>query len=306
MTTILTSNPPIFLPLFALFNGMYNCFFWIIQRVLFFETISPQNSGQKFGNFQIFVFIILKAGIFTGGILLEKNGFLSVYLVSGFIALLGILLFTFQTQSPRLPRALLHDSPLSLSHLIHFRDRFRSKLIFAIDGVFLFLESYFWLISLFLIMRESFWHLGILVIILTLTFSIFFFIIKNTIDRISKQKVYVLAVFLYATSWLLRGWLPDQLPLPQLFTYLVIITFCTSFFRLAFNKRFFDLAKQTTAYHYLFMKSYYSQFFIAVSFAVLGLVFSHISAVEHALKYSYWFAGCIALIYLLYKPFSKR
>ena len=300
MTTIFISSQHIFLPLFALLNGMYNCFFWIIQRVLFFETISPQNSGQKFGNFQIFVFIILKAGIFTGGILLEKNGFLSVYLVSGFIALLGILLFTFQTQSPRLPRALLHDSPLSLSHLIHFRDRFRSKLIFAIDGVFLFLESYFWLISLFLIMRESFWHLGILVIILTLTFSIFFFIIKNTIDRISKQKVYVLAVFLYATSWLLRGWLPDQLPLPQLFTHLVIITFCTSFFRLAFNKRFFDLAKQTTAYHYLFMKSYYSQFFIAVSFAVLGLVFSNIRAVEHALKYSYWLAGCIALVYLLY------
>ncbi|MCK5194666.1 MAG: hypothetical protein KAQ71_12710, partial [Desulfobulbaceae bacterium] len=76
--------------------------------------------------------------------------------------------------------------------------------------------------------------------------------------------------------------------------------FCTSFFRLAFNKRFFDLAKQTTAYHYLFMKSYYSQFFIAVSFAVLGMVFSNMRAVEQALKYSYWFAGCIALVYLLY------
>ena len=74
LLTVFLLGGSVFLPLLALLNGAYNCFFWITQRALFFETISPENTGRKFGNFQIFVVIILKAGVFCGGLLLDKTG----------------------------------------------------------------------------------------------------------------------------------------------------------------------------------------------------------------------------------------
>lgn len=305
LSAVFFSASPWFLLFFALLNGAYNCSFWILQRFLFYEMVSPENSGRNFGNFQIFVVILLKLGVFTGGIILEKQGFLVLYLLSILLALLGALSSRFFLHGLVLPATLRNEKPYSLSDLIRFRDGLRSKFIFSLDGVFLYLESYFWLISLFLIVQESFWHLGLLVIGLTIIFSIFFFFIKNSIDRIAKQKIYILAVLFYTGSWLLRGSVGEEMATPLLLTLLVLIAFCTSFFRLAFNKRFFDHARQSSGYKYILAKSYYSQFFIAVTFTVLGLLYSHWSEVSHLLKYSYIAAGGVALFYLCY-PLQKN
>jgi len=295
-----------FLFLFSLLNGAYNCFFWIVQRVLFYEMVSPDNSGRNFGNFQIFVVILLKVGVFTGGIILERQGFFSLYLLSIFVAFLGALSLQFFLQhNLMLPATLINKKPYSLNKLIRFQDGLRSKLIFSLDGVFLYLESYFWLLSLFLIVQENFWHLGLLIILLTIAFSMLFFFIKNSIDRTAKQKIYTLAVLFYIGSWILRGSVGEGMASPLLFTLLVLITFCTSFFRLAFNKRFFDHAKGSSGYEYILAKSYYSQFFIGVIFMALGLIYSHWQEVSQNLAYSYMIASGAAILYLRY-PLRER
>jgi MFS family permease len=300
LSTVYLADSYYFLPIFGLLNGAYNCFFWIVQRILFYEMVTPANSGRSFGNFQIFVVIILKAGVFTGGILLEKHGFLSLYLLSILISFLGMLSLRLFLGELKTPAFILEEKPLSLINLLRFQDGLRSKLIFSFDGVFLYLESYFWLISLFLIVKESFWHLGLLVIILAIIFSILFFFIKNTIDKSAKQNIYLFAVIVYMGSWLLRGTLGWEMPNGILFTLLVLITFFTSFFRLAFNKRFFDHAKQTNGYTYILAKSYYSQFYIGVTFMILGLIYSHCPDALAALGYSYLAAGGVTLLYLCY------
>ena len=45
--------------------------------------------------------------------------------------------------------------PLGLKFVPGYKDRFNSKSVFAVDGIFLYLESYFWMISLFLIVRHT-------------------------------------------------------------------------------------------------------------------------------------------------------
>jgi hypothetical protein len=295
----------LFLPVFGILNGMYNCLFWIIQRLLFFETAAPDNTGEKFGNFQIFVLIVLKIGILTGGILLEKGGLVIVFILSFLIAALGIWVFR-SLQEMVLSGLATMDVPLGLRDLLTFDDRSHSKPVFVVDGIFLFLESYFWTISLFLFVQESFWRLGLLVIILAVVFSLSFLLIKNTIDRLPRQRVYCVAVILYGGSWLLRGLVDEGFSQPLLLVSLALITFCTSFFRLAFNKRFFDLARNTTAHRYIFIKSYYSQFFIALFFVTFGYVVSLFAAPEQVLRYTYCIASAGALLYIIYALDTKE
>lgn len=302
LSMVYLSGSIFFLPCFALMLGAYNCFFWITQRLLFLEMIVPDNSGRHFGNFQIYVVVILKTGVFAGGILLEKHGFPSIYLISILFAICGVISFRFLPMQRPLPEPPCDTEPLSILELWRFQDRFNAKIIFALDGFFLYLESYFWVVSLFLIVKESFWHLGLLVIFLTVVFSILFIFIKNTIDRSAKQKVYFLAVVLYMAGWFMRGTLGEEIGGTLLAVLLIIITFCTSFFRLAFNKRFFDHAKQTDAYRYVLMKSYWSQFFLAVIFAVLGWHYSVSLSILRPLEYTYFAAGGLAMLYLLYLP----
>ena len=71
LAMLLLGNP---LSMIALVNGGYSCLFWTIQRILFLAGGSSKDSGRRFGNFQIYVLLVLKTGILVGGLLLENIG----------------------------------------------------------------------------------------------------------------------------------------------------------------------------------------------------------------------------------------
>jgi len=152
--------------------------------------------------------------------------------------------------------------------------------------------------------HQSFWRLGILVIVLGLVFSLLFWLIKNRIDHLPRQKVYVIAVAGYALSWMLRLVVDEPFPTSGLFLLLVTITFATSFFRLAFNKRFFDLARHCGRHRYLLLKSYWSQAAIAVTFLAMALL-AHATGLAQGtrlLDLGYLLAALCTPLYLLYRP----
>ena len=278
--------------------GAYNCFYWTTQRALFFDLIDIESSGRKYGNFQIFVGGSLQVGILIGGLLLEMSNFINLLIVSTVIGLFGFFVIT--RHKPLYPKTLAEHNSLKISDVARFSDQEHSKLIFLIDGVFLFAESFFWVITLFLLAHESFAELGIMVLSLAVVFGVLFYLLKNIIDRLGKKRIYTLAVFLYASSWALRAMTNDQLPLELLYAMLVVITFCTTFFRLAMNKRFYDLAKTTLSHDYLVLKSYYTQFAIIILFGLFGLFTYQVEASETLLAPVYWGAAMLALTYLLY------
>lgn len=290
-----------FILLAGFINGVFNCNFWTIQRLLFVRSIGPKNSGRNFGNYQIFVLVVLKVGILIGGFLLEKLGFMAVYLSSGGIVLLSAAFFSAQVMGVHMDDAVKLSKPISLLSIVRFKDNFHSRSVFVIDGVFLYLESYFWVISLFFLVRESFLRLGLVVIILAVFFGFIFLFIKNSIDRLSGQKVYVAAVVLYSFSWMLRGFLGENHGPSAMLFMLALITFCTSVFRLSFNKRFFDNARLTTAHEYIFLKSYISQIFLAVFFVIMAAVFADPGSVVGQLSGLYYFMAMVTFVYLLYR-----
>jgi len=290
------------LTIVALLNGGYNCLYWMIQRILFFSAVSPGNSGRKFGNFQIFVLVVLKLGIFVGSILLGRFGLIAIGILSLIVTCVAILIFSYRSEDCLEIPALLQQRPsIRILDLISFKDRYYSRLIFAIDGVFLYLESYFWLISLFLLVGESFVKLGMVVIGLALFLGVLFFIIKNRIDRLQVQKVYQVAVLLYALSWVMRGSISGDMSYSLQMCMIVLIGFSTSLFRLAFNKRFFDLARLSTGYEYIFLKSYYSQFFLAFVFLFFAAILKEFSKSVELLPFIYWLAAGLTFFYLKYR-----
>ena len=283
------------------FNGVFNCSFWIIQRFLFLETITTKNSGKKFGNFQIFVLVVLKAGIFAGGIMLEKSGYLYVYIFSAAIAMAAALFFFQREIKIELDEKIVSAPPLGFKFIAGYKDKFNSRTVFAVDGIFLYLESYCWMISLFIIVRENFWRLGVLVIFLMALFGGIFVMIKNRIDLMPKNKIYNTAVCLYSLSWILRSVLSNRLNNVILIILLGVITFCTSIFRLSFNKRFFDIAKSAKSHEYILMKSYFSQFFLAIAaFAGFNFLLADQSNTLEQLSMIYLAAGFASFIYLVY------
>ena len=185
---------------------------------------------------------------------------------------------------------------VSLSKSLSFSDKRGSRPVFLIDGIFLYLESHFWTISLFLFVHEDFARLGLVVVILALAFSVLFFLIKNTIDRVSVEVVYRWAVVVYALSWALRYSFDSSIVL------LILITFCSSFFRLAFNKRFFDVVTDGGGLSYLLVKSYASQFWLAISFFLFGVSIWLLDVNQDSgLGFAYLLATLLAFTYLLYR-----
>jgi small-conductance mechanosensitive channel len=148
--------------------------------------------------------------------------------------------------------------------------------------------------------HESFARLGAMVLSLAIIFGILFYLLKNSIDRLTRKHIYRFAVILYALSWVIRALVDDQDSLAWIFVSLVLITFCTSFFRLAMNKRFYDLARDTLSHRYLILKSYYSQAAITVVFVIFGLVVLSRAESEQLLTPIYWVAAAGSLVFLLY------
>jgi hypothetical protein len=171
-------------------NGFFNCNFWIIQRLLFVGSTGPQNSGRNYGNSQIFVLVVLKAGILIGGFLMENSGLITLYLISAGIVLLGAVIFSCCVMDGDINGVIKQAKPISILSIARFKDSCRSRSVFGIDGVFLYLESYYWLISLFIIVRESFLKLALVVILLAILFGIVFQFIKSNIDRLPEQRMY--------------------------------------------------------------------------------------------------------------------
>lgn len=281
-------------------NGVYNAFFWTTQRTLFLQQLGRNNAGRQYGNFQIFVTLFLKAGILLGGFLLETGGFIWLLALSAGVSGASAL---YLASSTRASHSLVEE-PLSvnLRNSLSYKDNRGSRLTFAIDGIFLYLESHFWTLSLFLFVDRDFTKLGFVVVLLTVAFAIIFFFIKNTIDRLPVVRLYRAAVVLYALSWLLRFTLNDDSQGAALLTTLVVITFFSTFFRLAFNKRFFDVAQREGAVNYLLLKSYSSQWGLGVIFLLLGMsLFTWPGDTQFVLQASYLCAAVLSLFYFLYE-----
>ncbi len=285
--------------LIALLNGAYGCFFWMSQRSLFVHCTNSGDTGVKFGNFQIIVMVLLKVGILGGGYLWEKWGASSVFLATICVVIPALAYYC----RVSLPGSLTVSSPapITLNSIVTYRDSNHSLVIFFIDGLFLFAESYFWVITLYLISGENLVRLGILVVSLSILLAGLFYLIKNRLDKAKAQQAYVIAVLGYALSWLLRGAIETNENQYWIYPLIVLIAFLTALFRLVFNKRFFDLAAKTDNHRYIVLKSYYSQLGVAVFFAMAALALLEVTEPFQALQTFYWLLAPIAMIYLLYR-----
>ena len=283
----------------ALLNGVYGCFFWMAQRLLFIQCTDSNNTGKKFGNFQIIVMIVLKVGILAGGYLWEQHGAVSVFLASAIINV--PLMFYFFCRRENLASESNQNHAISISDTLQFRDKKHSRPIFLFDGLFLFAESYFWVISLYFISGQNLLKLGVLVISLSIILSVIFYLIKNALDKMPHQIIYSTAVIAYLLSWLLRGSINTDQSMLWIYSGIVVVAFLTAFFRLAFNKRFFDLAREGDHVRYIVIKSYWSQFGIFAFFAIVALTLMSTFEPSQSLKLFYWVLAPISLIYFLYR-----
>ena len=289
----------------GLFNGLYNAFFWTTQRTLFLHLLGDNDTGRQYGNFQIFVMVFLKLGILLGGLLLETGGFVWLLALSAGTSLIVNLHLAGKAAGRRPLVDSADGKPVSLIESLAFRDKRGSRTTFLVDGVFLYLESHFWTLTLFLVVQKDFGRLGLAVVVLALVFSALFYLIKNRIDSLASQQVYRAAVYLYLGSWLLRFTLNEDSAGPSLWVALILITFCSSFFRLAFNKRFFDVARRGSSQQYLLMKSYSSQFWLGACFSLLGVALLVIPVPhDQLLQYLYLPAALLSALYLRYSDRS--
>lgn len=321
-TLLFSDNHWLLLPA-ALLNGAYNCFYWTTQRVLFSTMtasvtasvpgtktaeksadLTGKQTGRQFGNFQIVVVVLLKLGIILGAFLLEEDARGILLAISTVIALAAIIWF-FQPVKIRsfaiTNNVMLVEAGSTTNRsLFRFNDTRNSAVVFYLDGIFLFLESYFWIISLFFIAKESIKELGIIIVLLTVLLSVIFYLLKNRIDSLDPNTVYISAVVLYAVSWVLRSLLSPEVSDALIYPAILLIAFLTTFFRLSFNKRFFDNAKEHNPMEYLLAKSYLSQMGIVIFYSGIALLASYFADVQASLSALYLILTPIALIYLVY------
>ena len=292
----------------GLANGLYNAWFWTTQRLLFAARLGRSDAGRRYGGFQVYVAVTLKLGLVVGGVALEAGG------IGWLLALsLGVAVAAGAWLHPRLPAVPLLARPGAdglVPALPGWRaslrrtDRHGARPTFALDGAFLFLESHFWTLSLFLLVDEDYARLGVWVVALGIVFGALFWLVRGAIDRVRPAAVYRVAVVLYAASWGLRAVAPDAAGGPWLGPLLVAVTFCTSLFRLAFNKRFFEHARASgNVAGYLLWKSHVSQTALGATFAgvALALLLGPGDPVR-LLGACYAVAGLGAFAYLAWRP----
>jgi len=295
VSLLLAGDNTMLLVVGAILNGIYNCFYWTTQRIMFSDLTGQQaknQTGKHFGNFQILVVVLLKLGILVGAYLQQHQYVGLLWLLSLVISLLGLIIGLRRCPMPILAKTPTSVEPLPWSQI----------LVFSLDGIFLFVESYFWLLSLFYISGNDIVEFGILVVGLTVLLSAIFMLIKHKIDAINQSYVFYSAVILYAISWALRGQLTPEISGLSLYLQILVIAFLTSFFRLSFNKRFFDHVNQKHTLQLLLLKSYISQGAIAVFFALLGAFYAYNDQSLNSLSLLYWTLVPLGLLYALYRP----
>ncbi|MCL6270314.1 hypothetical protein M3P05_10320 [Sansalvadorimonas sp. 2012CJ34-2] len=297
--------------LLALLSGVYGCFYWLSFRVLFIDQRNSHGnasgkggaSGNRFGNFQLIVGILLKVGILAGALLLDNGQDLWLVALSWVIAIAGFVL-VYSPVNHRTIHEALSAPPVRMADIRSLELGTKVRAIFVLDGLFLFLESYFWVLSLYQLSSESYSRLGSLVVGLAIVLSLVFLAIKRWIDRTDATRVFQLAVVLYALSWGLRAWLGETFfsttfSNTALFSATVLsIAFMTSFFRLAFNKLFFDWIEPGCEQVFILAKSWYSQMGVALFFSLLALYFWVEGSSE--ISFVYWMSAPLSLGYICY------
>ena len=79
-----------------------------------------------------------------------------------------------------------------------------------------------------------------------------------------------------------------------------VIAFLTTFFRLSFNKQFFDDANAQQPLAFIIMKSYLSQRGLVVFFTLLSLGLMMMGESDNTLALFYWCLAPIAVLYGMY------
>jgi hypothetical protein len=298
--------------LIALMNGAYLCFYWMSQRTLF-TRLSPaaddqNNTGNHYGNFQLVVMILLKVGILVSAFLLDQGLDVALFIVTLLINIAAWPLLKSAMNAEHVAALPIQDNP------IRFNRSKSTTVVFFIDGIFLYLESYFWLLSLYLIAQQNVMQLGLLIVALTVLLAGLFWLLKTRIDATAMNIIFPLAIIGYGISWLLRGYIGHDFDAITDFTYplILLIAFLTSFFRLSFNKQFFDHAQHYRAdpqnvSKYLMQKSYLSQWGIVIFFSALALLLATsatLTSISIGNQLS-WVYGLTALGVLLYGFYAQ-
>ena len=284
----------------AIINGAAGCFYWSTQRILFQAITNDKNTGNTFGNFQVLVVVSLKFGILIGSFLLDSDYINSLIMISLCTSLIGFYLL--RNLLNQIDNLLSQQQPnaFSLSTILAFKDGFHSKKIFMVDGLFLFLESYFWVLTLYMLTKENLMKLGVLIVVLSILLAVIFFVVKKVIDRTNAQRIFIISILGYALSWFLRGELGMQSDDVTLYGGVLLIAFLSTFFRLAFNKRFYDIASADKPVFYIVAKSYYSQFMIIIFFSLIALMASMGKDPLNQLQILYDLAIPLVFVYFLY------
>lgn len=284
----------------AFINGAAGCFYWSTQRILFQAITSDKNSGNTFGNFQILVVIALKFGILIGSFLLDSEYIKSLVLLSFSASLVGFYLLRNLLKETDTLLSTKQPDAFSLQQILAFKDKYHSKKIFMVDGLFLFLESYFWVLTLYMLTKENLAKLGVIIVVLSLLLLVIFFVVKKIIDKVNAQRIFIISIVGYALSWFLRGELDLQTNNISLYAGMLLITFLSSFFRLAFNKRFYDIASANKPIYYILCKSYYSQFMLIFFFSLIALLANMGKDPLNQLQILYDLAIPLVFVYLFY------
>ncbi|WP_413691660.1 MFS transporter [Psychromonas sp. KJ10-2] len=289
----------------ALVNGAAGCFYWSTQRLLFQAITEDNNTGNTFGNFQILVVFALKVGVLIGSYLLGMEYFVGLLVLSLALSLLGFVWVNKSLNNHTQLDKLKQVPAFTLQQVAKFQDQHRSSLIFVVDGLFLFLESYFWMLTIYMLTQENVMQLGLILIALSILLALIFFVIKKYIDRVNAQKIYRIAVLGYAFSWAIRGFLDKEMDSLVIYSGLLLAAFLSNFFRLAFNKRFYDIARQDKPTRYIICKSYYSQCMLVVFFSIIAVFTMTSGTAIHQLQVIYYLCTPLVLVYFVYGQRSK-
>jgi len=285
----------------ALINGAAGCFYWSTQRILFQSITSNKNSGNTFGNFQIVVVLCLKVGILLGSFLLDSDYVSTLIFISFSASLVGFYSLNKLLNNSDNLLTITQPPAFSMTEILAFKDNYRSKSVFMVDGLFLFLESYFWVLTIYMLTKESLTTLGIVIVALSLLLAIIFFVIKRVIDNINAQRLFFISILGYALAWFLRGELSFQDNPLIVYGGMLLNAFLSSLFRLAFNKRFYDIASVERPIYYILCKSYYSQFMIIILFALIALFVPLTEQPLQQLQQLYYLSIPLVFVYFVYQ-----